>query len=292
MTPDFRIAQGNTPKIADTLTDNAGVPADLTLCTVKFIFQCGVTSFSRVAAITNSPGSDGAVNYQMVAADSASPGLYQAQWEVTYPAIGGAAPVVRTFPTGSLGNDNQQGRYIWFEIVAALPLAASPSNIVQIAQMYEPVRVCLGDFNPNFRKYSDEAVASVVRTCLRIGKIPLQSVGSDGWSITPGIVLPADMALLMYHSAKMFMGPLAIETRIESRALGQKKGRPELFWFDLNNAIYDLENGEMFSCFQSFYAWVNSLTGIDIWSVLSDMRTTAPVATVSIGRAGVTVSTT
>ena len=69
MTPAFRIAQGNTPKIADTLTDSAGNPEDLTGCALKFIFQCGATSCSRTAAITNSPATAGAVNYQTVAAD-------------------------------------------------------------------------------------------------------------------------------------------------------------------------------------------------------------------------------
>ena len=106
MTPDFKITQGNAPKIADTLTDSAGVPVDLTSCTAKFIFQCGANSFSRSAGITNPPGTDGAVNYQMVADDTQTAGLYQAQWEVTYPAVGDADPVKRTFPTGSLGNND------------------------------------------------------------------------------------------------------------------------------------------------------------------------------------------
>jgi hypothetical protein len=47
----------------------------------------------------------------------------------------------------------------------------------------------------------------------------------------------------------------------------------------------------MFSSFQSFYSWVNALTGLDIWSVMTFMRTAAPVAAVNIGRAGVTVAT-
>ena len=288
MTPDFRLTQGNAPKITATLTDAAGVAADLTGCTVKFIFQSGPVSFSQTAAITNSPGTDGQVNYQMVPTDTASPGLYQAQWEVSYRD----GVTKRTFPTASLDNEDQDGRYIWFEIVPALPQTVSPNNIVLVAQMYEPVRTCLGDFNPNFRRYSDGAVASVVRTCLQIGKVPGHALGSDRMSITPALTLPSEMALLMYHSAKMFMGPMAIETRIETRPLSQKKGAPHYFWFDLNNAIYDLENGPMFVSFQSFYSWVNALTGIDIWSLMSDMNTQAPVATVNIGRAGVTVSTT
>ena len=270
------ITQGNCPLLTGSLVDANGTAVNLASCTVAFAFQGPGAAWTHTAS-TVSPSSAGHVSYQLAAGETDVAGDYKGQWRVT-----DSHGVVTIYPL--------EGE-VAFEIVAALP-AASPSNILLISQMYEPVRVCLGDFNPAFRKYSDDAVASVLRTCLQIGKVPGQSLGSDRWSIAPGITLPSQMALLMYHGAKMFMGPQAIETRIGSRALDQRKGRPELFWFELNNAIYDLENGEMFSCFQSFYAWVNSLTGIDIWSVMSDMKTDAPVATVNIGRAGVTVSTT
>ena len=270
------ITQGNLPLLTGSLVDAAGAAVSLASCTIAFAFQGPGAAWVHAGSVVSAAA--GTVSYQLATGETDVAGSYQGQWRVT-----NGSGVVTIYPlTGTIP----------LIIAAALPVTASPSNIILISQMYEPVRVCLGDFNPNFRKYSDDAIASVVRTCLRIGKIPLQSAGSDGWSIAPGIVLPSQMALLMYHSAKMFMGPLAIETKLDSRALGQRKGRPELFWFDLNNAIYEIENGEMFSSFQSFYSWVNSLTGIDIWSVMSDMRTAAPVATVNIGRAGVTVSTT
>jgi hypothetical protein len=287
MTPDFRLTQGNLPNISAELTDDTGAAVDLTGCSVRFIFQYGALTRSGAAIIVNPPGTDGVVSYQMASGDTDQPGFYQAQWEATY-----ASGLKRTFPTGSLSNDEEHGRYIWFEIVPALPQVASPENIVQVAQMYEPVRVCLGDCNAQFQKYSDDAIASVVRTCLLVGKVPGQKLSVDRMGITPGIVQPRDLGLLMNWSAKMFLRPQATDWRMQTRALGEKVGPQDYFAWDLDNAIYDLENREMFSSFQTFYAWVNSLTGIDIWSVLSDMRTNAPVATVNIGRAGVTVSTT
>ena len=286
MKPDFQLTAGNRPMITAALTDDLGNPVDLTGATVQFVFQSGPLVFTQAAAITNPPGVDGNVNYQMQAGDTSKPGRYQAQWVAT---VGG---VPLTFPTGSLNNDDDNGRYIVFDIVPALPLVVGPANIVLIAQMFEPVRVCLGDFNQQFRKYENDAITSVVRTCLMTGKVPGQSLGSDLVSIVPGIINPNDLALLMYHAAKMFIAPKVAEWRIDTRAMSQREGRKDHFFFELTNAIYEIENGEMFSCFQSFYAWVNSLTGIDIWSVLSDMKTAAPVATVNIGRAGVTVSTT
>jgi len=285
MTPDFRLTVGNRPLITATMTDDLGTPVDLTGATVQFIFQSGPTVFTRTAAIVNPPGTDGQVSYQMVAGDTDKPGKYQAQWVATL------AGNPRTFPTASLGNDDSNGRYIWFEIVPGLPLAVGPANIVLIAQMFEPVCVCLGDFNQQFRKYENDAILSVVRTCLMTGQVPGQTVGPDLVSIVPGIINPSDLALLMYKSAKTFLTPRVAEWRLDTRAMSQRVGRQDHFFFELTNAIYDLENGAMFSSFQSFYAWVNSLTGIDIWSVLSDMKTNAPVATVNIGRAGITVNT-
>jgi len=285
MKPDFQLTAGNRPMITAALTDDLGNPVDLTGATVQFVFQSGPLVFTQTAAITNPPGVDGNVNYQMQAGDTSKPGRYQAQWVAT---VGG---VPQTFPTGSLNNDDDNGRYIVFGIVPALPLTVGPANIVLIAQMFEPVRVCLGDFNQQFRKYENDAILSVVRTCLMTGQVPGQTVGPDLVSIVPGIINPSDLALLMYKSAKTFLTPRVAEWRLDTRAMSQRVGRQDHFFFELTNAIYDLENGAMFSSFQSFYAWVNSLTGIDIWSVLSDMKTNAPVATVNIGRAGITVNT-
>jgi hypothetical protein len=125
-----------------------------------------------------------------------------------------------------------------------------------------------------------------------VGKVPGQTVGADRQSVTPGITMPCDMARLMYHGAMMFLAPDVAKSSYRTRALSESFGEQTLFYRNLENAIYDLQNGAMMSSFQSFYSWVNSLTGLDIWSVMSDMNTQAPVATVSIGRAGVTVTTT
>lgn len=274
------LTKGNIPLIKDSLIAADGSVVDLTGCTVQFAWQsissgASVVQFTHTASVVTPL--TGAVSYQFASGETDVVGDYQAQWIVT-PASG---PIVLyPFPGGTIP----------FKIVEPLP-QASPSNIILLRQMFEPVRATLGDFNSQFRKYQDDAIASVLRACLMVGKVPGQTVTPDRQGITPGIVLPSDMALLMYHSAKMFLVPNLADYRYETRALSERFGRQDTFYFELTNAIYYLENGDMFSSFQSFYAWVNSLTGIDIWSVLSDMKTSAPVATVNIGRAGVTVST-
>jgi hypothetical protein len=277
ITQPILITKGNAPLVKDNLVDQDGNPVDLTGATVQFAFQGASYQFVHNAVVVTPL--TGAVSYQFVIGETDVLGDYQAQWQVTKSGIVTLYPV----PAGTIP----------FTIVQGLPqpAQASPNNIVLVAQMHELVRVTLGDFNPQFRKYQDDAIDAVIRTCLITGLVPGQSLAPDRITITPGILLPTDAALLMYHAAKKFIMPDIADYRYETRALSERFGRQDSFYFELTNAIYELENGAMFSCFQSFYSWVNALSGIDIWSVLSDMSTQAPVATVNIGRAGVTVTT-
>jgi len=287
MTPDFRISKGNLPTVQDTLQDDGG-PVNLAGCTVKFNFQLlpaeeGI-SFSNPATITTP--ATGQVSYAFAAGETAAPGLYQAQWEVT-DGVG----VKRTFPTGSLNNDDDNGRYIQFEIVDVVPLNPE-AGIMELEDTYEGIRAMLGDHNPQFRKYEDGVLASVVRTCLRSGKLPGYCLSPNRMGIVPPITVPRDFGLLIHHAAKMILLPDAGDYSYKTRALSERFGEQRLFVQNLENALYDLQNGEVFSTFQSFYGWVNALTGMNIWSLMTDMTTRAPVANVIIGRAGIQVNTT
>jgi hypothetical protein len=48
----------------------------------------------------------------------------------------------------------------------------------------------------------------------------------------------------------------------------------------------------MMTSFQSYYAWVNALAGINVWGLMSEMKVEAPVATVTIGTGGIQINTT
>lgn len=97
------LTQGQTaPSITDVIT-TGGVPVDLTGCTVLFATRpsLGVTVTTRAATVTNATG--GAVRYDPVTGDTATPGEFDGWWRVTYP--GGAVQdtpvfVIRVEGTG------------------------------------------------------------------------------------------------------------------------------------------------------------------------------------------------
>lgn len=90
------------PDLTRTLLDGDGNPADLQGATVRFLMRRRGSRLAKVASaatnaqvIDGSDGSKGKVSYAWVAADVNEPGLFNAEWEVTF---AGAKP--ETFPNG------------------------------------------------------------------------------------------------------------------------------------------------------------------------------------------------
>lgn len=95
--PDFYIKAGDTySPINRTLLDANNAPMDISAATgVRFHMQPvhGGTFIDRAAQVVNA--AQGTVRYAWQAGDTATPGMYLAEWEVTY--AGGAT---ETFPNG------------------------------------------------------------------------------------------------------------------------------------------------------------------------------------------------
>jgi hypothetical protein len=275
------ITKGNLPVVTDALVDENGAAVNLTGAAVQFVFQrtepnSGV-NFTRTATITNA--AQGLVSYQFAAGESDNVGDYNAVWRVTF-----VDNSVKVFPYPS--------GYINFTVRDVLPSLA-PNNVTLIASTYELIRAILGDFNTTFRRYEDAAIQSVVRTVILSGRSDRLSgylLTPDRLGVTPVIADPRTLGTLIYYSALMFLMPNAASYSYQTRALSERFGDQARFVMALENALYDLESGEMFSTYQSFYAWVSSLTGCDIWALMTDMKVNAPVAQVTVGRDGVQVS--
>lgn len=268
---DFRITQGNTPRINDTLADAAGVAVNLTGATVRFRFQGATVAFDRAAEVTNS--GSGAVSYLMTGEDTAVPGLYRAQWEVT------KGDELISYPTDPLE----------FEIVPNVPWTP-PASVSLLSDFYEPVRAMLGDFKRV--RYTDGAIASTLRTMLRMGKVPGYTLTADTRGVMPAIGNNdvRAFALLVYHAVKAILLPNVAGYAYRTRAMSERFDEQKHFLFELQTALYELEFGEMFASYQSFYSWVNGVAGVDVWAMLTEMKVNAPVATVTLNSSGLHVN--
>jgi len=61
---------------------------------------------------------------------------------------------------------------------------------------------------------------------------------------------------------------------------------------ELENLVYYTENPQQLASFQSYYSWVNSLAGINVWGLMTQMKVQGPVAEAIIGTGGIQINTT
>jgi hypothetical protein len=268
------ITQNDTPTIYDVLSDDNG-PVNLAGYTVTFECQLvGGASFSRAATVTDAAA--GKLQCLLLAADTATVGSYQAQWK----AVNGGT--VRTFPSED---------YIRFNVVERVPIT-TPANVTLLSECHDAVRAILGDLHPIHRRYQAEAIDNVLRTVLRLGRVPGYGLTPNKLGITPTLTEARSFGLLVYHSAKMFLLPNVAASSYRLRAIGESFGEQKHFLFDLDNQLFDLTNGDggVFVTFQSFYGWINAITGLNLFEAMTELKANAPVATATIGSDGLQVS--
>ncbi len=244
-----------------TVADDQGYELDLT----------GGADQVRVATVVDAPS--GLVEYILTAADTSVAGLYHAQFQFTT-----GSGQLQLFPATG-----------WIDLL--VEDYAAPSSFQALTDFCEPIRAIMGDFTSPYQ-FEDAALTSVVRSAVRMGRATGYGITGDGQSITPPVTKPCDLALISYWCARMLLGPTMKSSSWRTRAMSTREGSQLDFMLELENIIYYMENPTMLSSFQSYYAWVNSLAGINVWGLMTEMKVQSPVATVTIGTGGIQINTT
>lgn len=275
---DFYLKSGCPgPVILAKLQDDNGQSLDMTsVVAVTFNFSNDAgNAYGGTAEITDL--ANAVVRYSWPQDYADLGGTFKGNFTLTY-----ADGHTEVFP---------EGNQFSFDVSAFVDTSPVTAPKTLVSDFFEPVRAFLGDFKPGkFRKYEDQAIASVVRSLIRCGQLPGYSLDPSRLKIVPPIADPAKFGLLTYKACRTFVTPNQASYSFRTKALGETFGNQRDVLWELQNAIEELENPTMFATWQSFAAWTMSLTGMDIWAHLSEMQTNAPIATVTIGRQGLVVS--
>ena len=229
----------------------------------------GGGTLTRAAAVADAPG--GQVAYTLTSADTAAAGTYRCQFQFT---LGGSA---RVFPATG---------WLYYEVAEF----AAPAAFSALTDFCDPIRAVMGDFRAPFQ-YEDSAIASVVRSVVNMGQVPGYAVTGNGLAVTPSVTDPLGLLLVVHKSCRTLLRPNLKAFQWRTRAMSTRQGEQRDFLRELENLIYYAEAGSGMSSFQSYYAWVNSLQGINVWGLLTEMKVSGPVATVTIGTVGLQVNT-
>ena len=257
----FKLAAGDQLLISDTVLqtgsgNGVGDPTvlDLTGCTVRFLFEGPGVDRAADAQIIDAP--NGRVQYRFQSADTAVPGDYTGEWQIT----DGDGNVVTYPPEGFA-----------FQIVPALPVP-SVTQFTKLSDLFDDVRAVTGDFKKQL--YEDSAIASVMRTVLRQGKVKTEcyrwTLAPDGMSISPAI-LNTDIqpyALLVYHTALTLVTPNIAAYSYRTRALSERFGEQRDFLAELKNTIYDLEDEGAYATVTGLRSTLFAVNGVFVWSYL------------------------
>lgn len=269
----FSMMQGDTlPVLLATLSAADGTPYNLTGATVKFIYRrTGAADFtSRDANIIDAL--TGQVSYAWVPDDTAIAGDYRGQFEVTN---GGS---IVTFPNDA-----------YVEWLVRPQIDVTPVG-TPLSELLMPVRAIVGDFDPNFRQFSDDAIKAVIRLQVMIGQLSGYSLSADQNNILPALAAPRDWGSILYRTGFTLVAPNTAGYSFRTRALSEKFGDRRVFLQELRQALYEMENPGMLSSFSDFSTWLTGITGLPLFQSMTEMKTMAPVATATISAAGINLS--
>lgn len=152
-----------------------------------------------------------------------------------------------------------------------------------ISNFIEPIRFLLGDHDDDAdaRLYEDAAYLRGLRVAINSGMLPgFTMVGSD--QVTPDVTTQAHYAILSAKVAYHFASSVPSRRRIRTRAWSEEIGDFKELTLALEKLVFDLENGNLFSGWQSYAGFLEGYRGLtDKWAWMTRLTLDAPWATVT-----------
>lgn len=146
------------------------------------------------------------------------------------------------------------------------------------------------DFDPTVRMFPDGVIDDGLRTVLQMGKVPGYSLSVDLGSITPDIQTAKDYALITYHTAKLFLQGRPDRYSFKTRGFSESFGSYVRALMEVEQEIHNLENGDAFSAWQSYFAWLHGVAGLPLGEVLAQFDLEAPLWRATFTRDGMRVA--
>ena len=142
------------------------------------------------------------------------------------------------------------------------------------------MRIFLGDLDPDIRQFDDAHLTT------SLGLASKQATGMgfnyaitpDRLGLTPDVTDPNDWMLLLYYGCYPFAVNMGEASSYRTRSLSESvEGKKCLVW-RLETEIYRLETRSRFTGWQDMASWAASLSGVDAWLRLAELKVQNPPA--------------
>jgi len=158
---------------------------------------------------------------------------------------------------------------------------------------YGGLRILLMDYDASVQQFPDDVLANGIRTVIQMGKVPRFALTPDLAGITPdlgGPSAPCDYALITYHTARLFVAPRPDRYGFKTRGFSENFGSYNRYLTTLEAEIHNLENGTMFSGWQSYFSWLHGVAGLPLGEILAGFDLQAPLWKATFTRDGMKVA--
>jgi hypothetical protein len=155
---------------------------------------------------------------------------------------------------------------------------------------YGGLRILLMDYDPSVQQYSDAILLGGLQTVIQMGKVPAYALTPDNQGLAPDVANPNDYALITYHTARLFVAPRPDRYSFKTRGFAESVGSYSRYLSTLEMEIHTLENGEMFSSWQSYFAWLHGVAGLPLGEILANFDLEAPLWKATFTRDGMKVA--